>query len=49
MKGCFGCHNMSGPAQGKAKSDCNVCHITEPDGRMKAMFATGDSSRRAGS
>jgi hypothetical protein len=42
MKGCFGCHNMSGPAQGKAKSDCNVCHITEPDGRMKAMFATGE-------
>jgi hypothetical protein len=42
MKGCFGCHNINGPAQGKAKSDCNICHIAEPDGRMKAMFATGE-------
>ncbi|HKQ71525.1 MAG TPA: cytochrome c3 family protein [Polyangiaceae bacterium] len=42
MKGCFGCHNMSGPAKGGAKSDCNVCHVTETDGRMKSMFATGE-------
>ena len=41
MKGCFGCHNMSGPAQGQAKSDCNVCHVTETSGQLKTMFATG--------
>jgi hypothetical protein len=42
MKGCFGCHNMSGAAQGQAKSACNTCHVTEADGRMKSMFATGE-------
>ena len=42
MKGCFGCHNMTGAAQGQAKSACNVCHLTETDGRMKTMFATGE-------
>ena len=34
MAGCFGCHNMSGAAQGQAKSACTDCHVTEPDGRM---------------
>ena len=42
MKGCFNCHNMSGPAAGQAKSACNVCHVSEPDGRIKVMFATGE-------
>jgi hypothetical protein len=42
MKGCFGCHNMSGAAQGQAKSTCNTCHLAEMDGRMKTMFATGE-------
>jgi hypothetical protein len=42
MKGCFGCHNMAGPAQGQAKSACDTCHLTGTDGRMKVMFATGE-------
>jgi hypothetical protein len=42
MKGCFGCHNMSGSAQGEAKSACNVCHLVEPAGQMKVVFATGE-------
>jgi hypothetical protein len=41
MKGCFGCHAMSGPGQGQAKSDCNVCHEAMPDGRMIAEYAEG--------
>jgi Cytochrome c7 and related cytochrome c len=41
MKGCFGCHNMSGAAQGGAKNACNTCHTTLSDGRMKTMFASG--------
>jgi hypothetical protein len=42
MKGCFGCHNMSGASQGEAKSTCNTCHLAVPDGRMKTVFASGD-------
>ncbi len=42
MRGCFGCHNMSGAAQGQAKSACNVCHLSEPDGRVKVLFSTGE-------
>jgi hypothetical protein len=41
MKGCFGCHAMSGPGQGKAKNDCNVCHEALPDGRMQAEYTEG--------
>jgi len=42
MAGCFSCHNMSGAAQGKAKSDCVTCHVTLPDGRIQVSFASGD-------
>lgn len=42
MAGCFTCHNMSGAAQGDAKSDCDVCHLTRPDGLLVTTFATGD-------
>jgi len=42
MKGCFGCHQMTGAAQGKAKSTCITCHTTAPDGRIQTMFATGE-------
>ncbi|MGK4005640.1 cytochrome c3 family protein [Sorangium sp. So ce1036] len=42
MAGCFTCHNMSGAAQGDAKSDCDVCHLTQPDGRLMTAFSTGD-------
>ncbi len=45
MRGCFDCH-QSGAAgglgkNGAAKSDCKVCHITEKDGVLKTMFASG--------
>jgi len=42
MKGCFGCHNMSGASQGEAKSACNVCHLADPAGQIKVVFATGE-------
>lgn len=42
MAGCFACHNMSGAAQGDAKSTCTNCHITEPDGRLKTSFNAGN-------
>ena len=41
MKGCFGCHAMSGPGRGQAKNDCETCHETRPDGLMKVSFASG--------
>lgn len=46
MKGCFNCH-QSGDAGGLgkqmagAKSECKTCHVTEKDGTLKQMFATG--------
>jgi hypothetical protein len=42
MKGCFGCHQMTGAAQGKAKSTCETCHIEMPDGHLQTVFATGE-------
>lgn len=42
MKGCFGCHAMSGPAQGKARNDCVLCHEKMPDGRMIAAYPDGN-------
>ncbi|WP_245677800.1 cytochrome c3 family protein [Chondromyces crocatus] len=42
MAGCFTCHNMSGAAQGEAKGECTVCHLTQPDGRLVQSFSTGD-------
>ncbi|MCS6901616.1 MAG: cytochrome c3 family protein [Myxococcales bacterium] len=41
MKGCFGCHAMSGPGQGKARNDCNTCHEPLPDGRMISSYPDG--------
>lgn len=41
MKGCFGCHGMSGPNQGNAKSDCVVCHEPLPDGRIISAYPDG--------
>lgn len=46
MKGCFNCH-QNGDAGGLAKttagakSECKTCHLTEKDGTLKQMFATG--------
>jgi hypothetical protein len=42
MAGCFTCHNMSGAAQGDAKSECTTCHLTQPDGRLVTAFSGGD-------
>jgi hypothetical protein len=42
MAGCFGCHAMSGAAQGKAKGECVTCHVTEPSGQMTTSFSTGE-------
>ncbi|HUR58024.1 MAG TPA: cytochrome c3 family protein [Opitutaceae bacterium] len=42
MKGCFGCHAMTGAAQGGAKSACNTCHLTDAAGQMKVLFSTGE-------
>jgi len=42
MKGCFGCHAMTGAAQGAAKSACNTCHLTDAGGQMKVLFSTGE-------
>jgi hypothetical protein len=42
MAGCFTCHNMSGAAQGDAKSECTVCHTAQPDGRLVTAFSSGD-------
>ena len=42
MKGCFGCHGMTGAAQGGAKSDCHTCHLTDAAGQMKVLFSTGE-------
>lgn len=41
MKGCFGCHALSGPGRGAARSDCNVCHDALPDGRMVSAYPDG--------
>jgi hypothetical protein len=42
MAGCFDCHNKSGAAQGEAKGACEVCHVTQPNGRLTTAFPTGD-------
>lgn len=42
MAGCFKCHNMSGAAQGDAKSACTICHTARPDGRLITSFTAGD-------
>ncbi len=41
MAGCFGCHDMSGAAQGEAKGTCENCHVTQRDGLMLTSFSAG--------
>ncbi len=41
MRGCFSCHQMPGPARGKARGDCVNCHLTERGGSLKTRFAAG--------
>jgi hypothetical protein len=40
MRGCFNCHGLKGPAQGRASGECLTCHLAE-DGRMRTEFASG--------
>jgi hypothetical protein len=42
MAGCFDCHAMPGQAQGDARSECTVCHLTEPTGKLQLEFTTGE-------
>ncbi|MBI4701511.1 MAG: cytochrome c family protein [Deltaproteobacteria bacterium] len=41
MAGCFVCHAMSDAAQGEARGNCAVCHLTRPDGRLRTELASG--------
>jgi hypothetical protein len=41
MAGCLRCHNMPPSAAGGAKSECSVCHLETPDGRLRTGFPTG--------
>ena len=41
MKGCFGCHAMSGPGKGNARSDCETCHVKVPAGQIQVSFTAG--------
>jgi hypothetical protein len=41
MAGCFGCHDMSGAAQGEARSNCDNCHLTERPGTLLTTFSSG--------
>jgi hypothetical protein len=43
MRGCFRCHDLQGPAQGDAKGECVVCHLTTAGGaRLETRFASGE-------
>lgn len=42
MRGCLRCHDMPEPAKGGAKSDCATCHLTEMDGTLRTLFASGE-------
>ena len=41
MVGCDTCHQKSGAAQGDAKSDCDTCHLTDPNGKLAVQFGSG--------
>src|SRR5262249_13726560 len=41
MAGCFVCHELSGAAGGDAKSTCDNCHLTEPNGKLPLQFGAG--------
>ncbi|MBX3271580.1 MAG: cytochrome c3 family protein [Sandaracinaceae bacterium] len=43
MRSCFECHGPPGfAAEASAPSACPTCHLTEPDGRLRARFPEGD-------
>lgn len=41
MRGCFHCHQMPPPAQGKARGSCTTCHLRGSGGLLKTHFPTG--------
>ncbi len=41
MAGCLTCHDKPGAARGDAKGECVTCHVTQPDGRLRVVFASG--------
>jgi hypothetical protein len=41
MRGCFHCHQMPGPARGKARGECENCHLSERGGMLVTRFAIG--------
>ncbi len=41
MRGCLNCHQASGAAAGRARSDCRTCHLSDPSGLIKVSFETG--------
>ena len=43
MRQCFECHAPAGfGVEGTASGACATCHLTLPDGRLRARFAEGD-------
>ncbi len=43
MRACFECHAPAGfDVEARAPNACGVCHLTEPDGRVRARFDEGD-------
>ncbi len=43
MRQCLTCHVPAGfSAEGSAPGTCGTCHLTEPDGRLRARFEEGD-------
>ena len=41
MRGCFACHQMPGPARGKARGECANCHLTDSGDTLKVRFSSG--------
>ena len=46
MSGCMGCHGLPGPGRGRARGDCQVCHL-ERGGRLVTSFGAGRLVPRA--
>jgi hypothetical protein len=41
MRGCFACHQMPGPARGKARGECTNCHTARRGGMLVTQFGSG--------
>ena len=42
MRGCYRCHQMTGPARGDASKECSTCHLTDRGNRLKTRFGSGE-------